>query len=471
MRRVFFAIFLTLIFSTSALSATYYFSTSGSDLNEGSKINPKKSLSHATSLMSAGTIIKLNRGDTWIDDWTIKGKHGTISQPIIVEPYGSGEKPNISGRIELKNVKNIKLNNLLSTGNSYSRVMIFAPTENITFDSWDFIDCKKHGLRFRVKDKTSLERHINPVVSNSTIIKRWKKEWNSKKEPGGDGIDYEDGVEGGKIINNKIIDFGHTGIRLASVWPDQYGVHNVLVEGNEVKAEAVNYLRAFELNGAAGQVTNNTVRRNLLNDLRQSSKFKGDNNKYYSNIIVNHQRPTTSTNNVPYAIEITSYTQRDSHEKLGANNNIIANNTFYDVDGSGIKINGKAIKKNYFYNNVITKFGTGPDGGYGIDIRFPSESQIVENNCLWNQSSSDEVFRQSGVKYTSRIANKLLFNFANNIQQDPLFTDPENRDFSLQKGSPCIHKGKSIADLIGPDFVDYYGKPFSDPPSIGAIEY
>jgi len=53
-----------------------------------------------------------------------------------------------------------------------------------------------------------------------------------------------------------------------------------------------------------------------------------------------------------------------------------------------------------------------------------------------------------------------------NIDSDPFFTDPDNGDFSLQQGSPCIDAG--TADLDGDeDITDYFGTA----PDMGAFEF
>ena len=54
-----------------------------------------------------------------------------------------------------------------------------------------------------------------------------------------------------------------------------------------------------------------------------------------------------------------------------------------------------------------------------------------------------------------------------NIDTDPLFTDPENGDYTLQEGSPCIDAGTADLDGDGEDDIEYVGAA----PDMGAFEY
>lgn len=90
---------LLLLLATLALptgrAAVYHFSTSGNDTTgDGSADYPWQSLTKATAMMvTSGTAntIRLKRGDTWYlgaSSWSLTGKHGTATNPIIVEAWG-----------------------------------------------------------------------------------------------------------------------------------------------------------------------------------------------------------------------------------------------------------------------------------------------------------------------------------------------------------------------------------------------
>ncbi|WP_127588437.1 discoidin domain-containing protein [Paenibacillus koleovorans] len=85
--------------SASAAGTTYYFSTSGSDSNNGlSAASPKKNVGHALTLMSAGNTILFKRGDAWYNTTLdLQSKAGTLTSPITIGAYGTGAKPVIAG--------------------------------------------------------------------------------------------------------------------------------------------------------------------------------------------------------------------------------------------------------------------------------------------------------------------------------------------------------------------------------------
>jgi len=105
------------------------------------------------------------------------------------------------------------------------------------------------------------------------------------------------------------------------------------------------------------------------------------------------------------------------------------------------------------------------------------ENPILTNSIVWNnikylngiilnssigQNSTDII-----ITYTNIDDNDFM-DGEGNINADPLFTDPENGDYTLQAGSPCIDTGTADTDSDGyEDITDYCGTA----PDMGAYEY
>ena len=92
-------------------------------------------------------------------------------------------------------------------------------------------------------------------------------------------------------------------------------------------------------------------------------------------------------------------------------------------------------------NDTITANMAVHGGGIFVD----SGSVRIINLILW-QNEDDLYFKQlspSSRPDHSNIGDGDLRGINGNISADPLFTDPENGDFRLQPGSPCINSGNS----------------------------
>lgn len=288
--------------------------------------------------------------------------------------------------------------------------------------------------------------------------------------PGGDGIVFLNTADSGLMKRNIIIDVGHTGMRFSGENKNYSGVHNCVMEMNEVSSVNVNYVRGFEVMGVEGKSTNNIIRRNYFHDMLQASKVFGNNNKIYSNLLVKH-RKGVGTSPADEALEMVTYYSTIVSDTFVSKNNIIVNNTVYDTEGSSIRAYYSGTGQNIIRNNLLVKFGLSP-GGYGVQVHSNvSAPQIVENNCFWNTSSTDKVIYVEPASYTVSQANSQLAAFKNNLQSDPQFVNATSRDFHLKATSPCIAAGQLLTNM-GAGFVDYEGNPF-DPskPSIGAFQY
>ena len=66
MKHGFMLLLFFFVYALQANATTYYFSTSGSDANNGlSSSKPKQSIAAANALMKNGNIILFKRGNTW----------------------------------------------------------------------------------------------------------------------------------------------------------------------------------------------------------------------------------------------------------------------------------------------------------------------------------------------------------------------------------------------------------------------
>jgi hypothetical protein len=86
-----------LIYSISTNATIYYFSSSGSDSNNGTSTGtPKQTITALNALtLVAGDQVLLNKGNTFYG--TIDAKSGTSGNPIIYGAYGTGNNPIVTG--------------------------------------------------------------------------------------------------------------------------------------------------------------------------------------------------------------------------------------------------------------------------------------------------------------------------------------------------------------------------------------
>ena len=143
--------------------------------------------------------------------------------------------------------------------------------------------------------------------------------------------------------------------------------------------------------------------------------------------------------------------------------NRIANNTLHgyveDIHGGGLFTDSSAT---VLLNNTFTRNYSYEKGG-GI---YCGASTVEMYNCiLWADSSlsNKEIFVGQGsvIAYYCDIEDG--WDGESNIDTDPLFVDPENGDFHLLAGSPCIDAGDPDSPLdpdgsradIGTFFFDH----------------
>ena len=150
---------------------------------------------------------------------------------------------------------------------------------------------------------------------------------------------------------------------------------------------------------------------------------------------------------------------------LTLSNSVLANNTSYS---GGMQIGGvnseiDLINVTIAGNTSLSSLGNGG----GIQLLAATSFNLV-NSIIWYnypQSIDSHPNYNPIVKY-SNIEDG--WEGENNINIDPLFNNPQNEDYGLQDGSPCIDSGTADIDSDGvEDITDFSGSA----PDMGAFEF
>jgi len=134
--------------------------------------------------------------------------------------------------------------------------------------------------------------------------------------------------------------------------------------------------------------------------------------------------------------------------------------------------------RNYNSSATITNcsfWGNTAENKGGAIINDYFSSGTITNCILWGDSATDwpeiyDYLSYPNVSYCD-IDQDGVAGSNGNIRQDPLFLDPDNGDFHLGQGSPCIDAGTNDAPAL-PD-TDFEGDPriIGSAPDMGADEY
>jgi len=213
------------------------------------------------------------------------------------------------------------------------------------------------------------------------------------------------------------------------------------------------------------EIKNTIVRRNLIKDLHKLGSATGygiatqcnndasadkSGNKIYQNIVINasvggrfhYEQEQEVYNNIFYKCKI-GFASYRNYNGLGADvklrNNIFLNSTSYHIHwGSGASSYTLDSDYNLFY---------------------PTDGDLFRHNVAGGEMTFTE--------WQTHSVPGCTFD-PNSVIGDPLFIDPENRDFHLQTGSPAVDAGIDVGLT-----QDFEGNPLpqDNAPDIGAYEY
>jgi len=282
-------------------------------------------------------------------------------------------------------------------------------------------------------------------------------------------------VESCKIYENIINACTHSCVMLISNDSNCPNQHNEVYK-NKIDGTGSNYCRGIDItnggHGAVdGQTAYNLIYRNIISNTTVRNQIFGDHNEFYYNIIYNVTEGGV-LDNVSDGIGLFGPENQKCH------NNKIYNNTIYNVAHNGIIVYGDAncanVQNNLVRNNLVMNWGKDKYGIY-IEDHTTVLDNTYEHNLLYKSGVSDVVYHghDGADDYPHTIEE---FNAKNgsvndviggNISSDPLMTDPDNDDFTLQSSSPCINAGADVGLT-----QDYLGNGLSGSVwDIGASEY
>jgi len=251
------------------------------------------------------------------------------------------------------------------------------------------------------------------------------------------------------------------------------GLDNIIISGSSMNSAVLN---ADKL-GMLIYCENNT---NL--EIKNMTLKKGKTSNYFLSAGIYFNQCDANINNIVIKeceAKNSTAINSDSSELTLENVYIINNEaTYWSNICSGI----------YFSNcdvimNKVSIAGNYPQESYAIQL-FNTDLYMVNSIC-WNEEASEiktEAWGnynllmaynclQGGQEDINNMGANLIWN-EGNISDQPLFTDPDNQDYSLQEDSPCIDSGIAYYvwdDLICSDLEEnqYTG----DAPDMGAYEY
>ena len=406
-------------------STRFFVSVDGDDSRTPQQANnpltPWKTIQKAVDNISAGDTVLIGEGTYYEKVAITSSASGTAVNPTLIRNVpgetvildGKNEGTQWESLLKITGAEHIEVRGLKAI-NGYWYGFSADETNNIKFDSLATDNTRASGIYVRV---TSFIEITNNNIRRACQAQERDEFGNGTQEcitvgrtdnfkishneiwdvplhgEGGEGIDAKGGCFDGEISHNYIHDIERVGIYLDAGSHDQY---NIRVFSNRVIDCGGGLSVAGELGGHIMDIyMYNNV---LVNNTRSGVLFQNIMNGRFSNIyIVNN----TLYNNglVGFAGEVANFSQNELNENLQ-----IVNNVFYNKsENYRFSIFHNIAAPHVIHNNLYFDFKPGWAGG--------------ENN--FTQANLTEA----------------------DVQADPLFTNVQSEDYTLQANSPAIGKG------------------------------
>lgn len=457
---------LMLAASSTAYSATYVVSPSGTGIAAGTVQFPLNSINAAVAKATAGDTVLVRTG-TYKEAVTV-WRSGTAAAPIKIQAYPR-ESPVINGENKLPSDE---YNGLLNVSGSY-----------IEFAGFEVKNSAGMCIRLDGAHNTATKINAHHCKSNGIL----------------GGGDYSI-IQDSKIWQSSLVNLngvnGSTGAWGAglSVARDWYGdkiTQGAIVRRNVVYDNWGEGLSSFEADGAL--IEDNVVYDNFAVNLYISDTA---NALVQRNLVYATARSVTLFGRPARGIGMSNETSNKPLNNITIVNNLVMGTSapfVYFVNTGPNTLSNTLIAYNTFANGTSGHAGSGItavfSGGSYTNVRFI-------NNVVMQEDSSSVVFvaqDQTGLTFSSNLWSKAPQSAAsaqNDIVGDPLLTKTgltaaqtavgsgvgqsageagagmvTAEAFRPKAGSPALSKGIPLPEVT----TDYYKTPRGQKPTIGAI--
>ena len=499
----FLLISLSCFFITSLYATDYYVdATSGNDLNNGTNsVSAWKTLAKISSFtFLPGDKILLKTNEVWYEQLLLNSS-GANGNPIIVDQYGTGNKPIINGMgmlsnraatVYIENAQYLEINNLEITntnGNDDYQGDLWGIYSDINISggmdaNHIFIrNCYIHDVNGKVATKTTGGIFIEASAAEPSRYNDLRIENNVIENVGGLGIGNSANRNYARIDSSP---------RYASL---QYQIR-----GNKISNTGRNNVIIRVTDYAL--VEYNTLANSSRYDTGHSIfNFHTENVVIQYNEAYGNQGPGSKDRgayDADYNAKNTFFQYNYSHDnfwgfaimKKAINENPVFRYNISENDSKAVLFYGfeslTEMTGAQFYNNTIylgpginvTMFGSGEHARTAINTNF-------YNNIFYAVDSGSNIgsYDSSSVNFK----NNLFYNFptvgTNAITADPRLINPNSGEqdidwsnypnvltgYRLHPDSPCIDAGTVISNNGG---IDFWGVSlYNGAPDIGACEF
>ncbi|MCJ8209010.1 right-handed parallel beta-helix repeat-containing protein [Mucilaginibacter sp. RS28] len=470
--------------NTLSPGTTYYIDPAGADTSSGtSELTPWQSLAKVNATtFNPGDRILFKCGGTWSGQLRPLGS-GASGSPIIIDKYGTGNKPVINGpgtkssaglllyNQEYWEINNLEISNYSSAGGISIRGILVTNTNLTVPKNHVYIrNCYIHNVNSdysasgvpKITGGVILYGYFDDVTVRDCYVKDCATE-GLRTYPYGSGATRSTNI---KFIRNTVENIYGDGIVLNTVYQalaDSNIVHNACMD------DVNNFAGCWTFNSIGSVISHNEVY-GLTGGLNDGEAFDADtdvdgdiyeynyshdNNKGFMLFMPNAKNVIVRYN--ISANDVLGGTKLIDFKPTGTSNNIY-NNVFY-ITNNITNVFEHAFHGN-FKNNVLNASGTVTN----FSESAMNSGSVLNNNCFYPT--------------TALTTNWNTGSHSSNVFSSPAFVSPSSYSmglasaaaFKLSSASPCKTAGVVITNNGG---IDYFGIALSTTtnPDIGAIKY